>query len=163
MPPKLSLKRIYDDAGLVQRTDIVFVYNIQMHDHSERPALLRSIANKIRLYEIYPELYSGAPYFSAWRVYTFLDGLYRYGQQNRQASWFLNLPPPPDVETRIHRYPPYHIPFPSTLLRGILMGALLDAIAFEIGHRAEGAEKMPAYFLQDVFCPPESGLHCHLW
>ncbi|KAA8914085.1 hypothetical protein FN846DRAFT_886211 [Sphaerosporella brunnea] len=77
------------------------VYNIQMHDHSERPALLRSIANKIRLYKIDPELYEAPPFFNSWCVYTFLDQLYRYGQQFRQTAWFRVLPPPPDVETRI--------------------------------------------------------------
>ncbi|KAA8904267.1 hypothetical protein FN846DRAFT_907848 [Sphaerosporella brunnea] len=117
MPPKLSLKRIFDEAALAERTDIMShryimrvcrkngwerktgVYNSQMPEHTEWPALLRTIANEIRLYEIYPELYIQP--MNVWRVYRFLDRLFRYGQQNRDACWFRQLPPPPPVETVI--------------------------------------------------------------
>ncbi|KAA8906856.1 hypothetical protein FN846DRAFT_889995 [Sphaerosporella brunnea] len=66
---------------------------------TERPALLRSIANKIKLHEIYPELYIQP--LDERRLYRFVDGLLRYAQQNREDAWLRQLPPAARVQTKI--------------------------------------------------------------
>ncbi|KAA8894640.1 hypothetical protein FN846DRAFT_999544 [Sphaerosporella brunnea] len=129
MSPKVTLKRIFDDANLVNRTDVILyqdimrvcrrngwdektgVYQVQMHEHTEWPAFLRTIANGVRLYEIYPELYVQP--IDKCRVYTLLDGLFRYAQQNRGASWFCKLTPPPAVQTVIHLTVGWDLSYPA--------------------------------------------------
>ncbi|KAA8914407.1 hypothetical protein FN846DRAFT_902125 [Sphaerosporella brunnea] len=117
MPPKLILKGIFDEAGLDSQTGIILHRYIMrvcrqnswhnktgfwrdaMFKETERPAILRTIANKIRLYEIYPELYTQP--LHERRLYRFVDGLFRYGQRSREGSWYRQLPPPPAVQTDI--------------------------------------------------------------
>ncbi|KAA8912109.1 hypothetical protein FN846DRAFT_887406 [Sphaerosporella brunnea] len=92
MPPKLSLKRIFDEAGLDKQTGIILPQRVMrvcrqnswhnktgfwrdaIFKETERPALLRTIANKIGLYEIYPELYTRP--LDERRLYRFVEACF---------------------------------------------------------------------------------------
>ncbi|KAA8902853.1 hypothetical protein FN846DRAFT_891376 [Sphaerosporella brunnea] len=117
MPPKqtkLSLNGIQEAAGVVRsqghNLHIVLLekarengwyqipgwWRVFLGEATERPVLLRTLADMARLYEVHPELYSSS---DKTMLYKFVDGLLRYATRNPHAAWYRALPPASATQT----------------------------------------------------------------
>ncbi|KAA8894725.1 hypothetical protein FN846DRAFT_922789 [Sphaerosporella brunnea] len=105
---KLSLKGIYEAAGVEKlpghNLHILLLQHARdngwqsipgwwrrfLGEATERPVLLRTLANMARVYEVHPVLYRSS---DKTILYKFVDGFLRYATQNPDAAWYCALPP----------------------------------------------------------------------
>ncbi|KAA8894714.1 hypothetical protein FN846DRAFT_894832 [Sphaerosporella brunnea] len=115
-PTKLSLKGIHEAGGVVKsqghNLHIVLLekarengwhqipgwWRVFLGEATERPVLLRTLANMARVCEVHPVL---VLYMTSdkTRLYKFVDGLLRFATQSPDAAWYRALPPALPTQT----------------------------------------------------------------